>query len=523
MSYFAPMGMRRACEIRRCGNPGPAGGGWWRKGCLAGLVALATGAPAFSQGLSGVEPGLEDAVRWKWRVLPSAEAAWGLELPEMPAPEPSPAGPIGPEAPGVPRAPLGETYEVQRGDALILIAKKSDRTVAQLKAANGLKDDMIRIGQVLKIPTIQECIALGLPPAPPAAPKKKGTAGKAPAPEIDQQALMLQVFLDRQNFSAGPIDAANSAAFQKLVYLYQSDRGTDVLAEAATAVGEVTTRYVLRREDFRFIAPPKAEIPTKPQPKGKTPAPPPKPAAPVYGEMTSARMLAYRSPWEFVAERFHCSEPLLKALNPGITTLPAPGTEFVVPNVQPFEIERLPTAALQPPSDPAAIVTATVVDLSRLEIYSNSQLLAILPLSSARPGLRGRGTWKILDAIPRPQLGTLRELRDPPKPTNTFFAGEVETPPDETLKSEEYLAPGPNNPVGIVWINLAKPDNSDPLPFGLHGTSIPSKMSSQASLGGFRMANWDIARASRLLPFGTSITWKQGLSAAPAAPAAPAL
>ncbi len=504
------------------GKPGHGSSGAWRT--LARLLPLVMSVPAFGQGLTGVEPGLEEAVRWKWSVLPSSQTSWGLELPEWLAPEPK-AGDLAVPHPAQPS--LGETYEVKRGDALILIAKKSGRTVAQLKAANGLTTDMIRIGQVLKIPSIQECIALGLPPAPPAPPKKKAGGASPATPEIDQQALLLQVFLDRQNFSAGPIDAKNSPAFQKLVFLYQRDRGVDVLSEAAAGVGEVTTRYTLKREAFRFIDPPKAEVPAKPEPKGKTPAKLPKPVAPVYAEMTSAKMLAYRSPWEFVAERYHCSESLLKALNPGITTLPAPGTEFIVPNVQPFEIDRLPPSALQPPTDPSAVITAAVVDLSRMEIYSNDRLAAIFPVASARPGLRGRGSWKILDAISRPQLATLREPRNPPKPTSTFFTGEVEEPVDQTLKSEEILPPGPNNPVGIVWINLSKSDNPEILPYGLHGTAIPGKMSTKAGLGGFRMTNWDIARAARLLPFGTPIFWKQGappgVAPAAAAPAAPAL
>jgi lipoprotein-anchoring transpeptidase ErfK/SrfK len=76
------------------------------------------------------------------------------------------------------------------------------------------------------------------------------------------------------------------------------------------------------------------------------------------------------------------------------------------------------------------------------------------------------------------------------------------------LPSEQYLAAGPRNPVGIFWINLAKSKSTEPLPYGLHGTSIPDQMTTEESIGGFRLTNWDIARAVRLLPAGTPIQWK---------------
>jgi lipoprotein-anchoring transpeptidase ErfK/SrfK len=70
------------------------------------------------------------------------------------------------------------------------------------------------------------------------------------------------------------------------------------------------------------------------------------------------------------------------------------------------------------------------------------------------------------------------------------------------------LAPGPNNPAGFAWINLAKAADPKPLPYGLHGTSIPGYMMKQESIGGFRLTNWDLARVIRLLPAGTDLTWE---------------
>jgi lipoprotein-anchoring transpeptidase ErfK/SrfK len=78
---------------------------------------------------------------------------------------------------------------------------------------------------------------------------------------------------------------------------------------------------------------------------------------------------------------------------------------------------------------------------------------------------------------------------------------------DPPLETELFLAPGPNNPVGILWINLTKFNSSDPLPYGLHGSSIPARMGSLQGIGGLRLTNWDIARATRLMPVGTALQW----------------
>src|SRR6516162_1965293 len=140
-----------------------------------------------------VEPGLENAVRWKWRVASSDPAHWGLEIP-TPAPSPSPTSAPTPEI----RPAL---YEVKPGDALILIGRRFGLTVEQIKAFNGLKNDRIRAGQTLKIPSLAESRALA-PPPPPTTKKHKPV--ESPESRIstdtgaDLEKLRLQVFLDRE-------------------------------------------------------------------------------------------------------------------------------------------------------------------------------------------------------------------------------------------------------------------------------------------------------------------------------------
>lgn len=487
------------------------------------------GAPTSRPAPVRIEPGLEEAVNWKWWVAPSDEKDWGLRLPGLP--QKSPTGEPGTaDAPSATVIARPDSYEVKRGDALSIIARKFAMTVAQLKEVNGLTTDLIKIGQTLKIPTIEELEAMAPPPEPEVEVEVEATVADEEAEPTESPAektpvyynftretktVLLQSFLDRENFSTGPIDGYPGAMFDKALELYLSvhddvDRAAPLIDKAVKAIGEPFTRYRLKPEDFRFIAPPKAV-----KGRGNAGAAPPPMS---YEGLTAQTYLAYLTPWEFVAERFHCAERLLRTLNYELEGIPQAGTEFKVPNVIPFEIEKAFEAPLQPAADPAKTVTAAIVDLKRLEIFREGKLVAVFPMSVARPGLRGRGSWVILDATPRPRLVTRAELKESskpkpvspspsPSPLSTPDTDDA-VPPEPAPATEQDLAAGPNNPLGIVWIDLAKSDSTDPLPYGLHGTSIPGRMNSQESIGGLRLANWDIIRAVRLLPPGTPLQWK---------------
>jgi LysM repeat protein/lipoprotein-anchoring transpeptidase ErfK/SrfK len=470
-----------------------------------------------------VEPGLENAVDWKWRVVPSDPKDWGLELPDLThLAQATPTPTL-----GLPTEGQFTLYQVQRGDALFLIGKRFGVTVDQIKQANGLGSDLIRAGQTLKIPP-----PAPRPQRPPAgadivAPKSKADKPARQETEAELNHVRLQVFLDREQFSSGPITGKPTATFDKVKFLYQSNRADakdDAALEekAKAAVGEVFAQYELKREDFRFIAPPRAETTGSARASRSRTAPSTRPSgSPAlnkspggYERLIASSMLAYRSPWEFVAERFHCSETYLRALNSSLPAVPGIGAQFRVPNVIPFEIEKALQEPLQPQVDPGNPITAAIEGLSQLNIYRQGTLVAVFPLSIARPGLRGRGNWTILGAIPRPRLATQQEpWREVSKKPGPMFGSSTPTPTPIPIKpklaSEQLLAAGPRNPAGIIWIDLAKSDSPDPLPFGLHGTSIPDQMNTLESIGGLRLSNWDISRAVRLLPSGTPLEWKQ--------------
>jgi len=476
----------------------------YRPAIFSAIVFLLASAcpPARAQ---TVEPGLERAVKWKWNVAPPLSASWGLPPREVPVLQQHQAS-----RSFVAPPQDHNTYIVKKGDVLVHIAKKLRLSVAQLKEFNALETDFLKIGQELRIPSPEEKLRLK------STPKSEAAKAATEAPDTAKsEVLLLRVFLDKQGFGTGPISDTPDALFGKTLHLYQTARGeriehAAVVQQAVESVPEPLATYTLRPEDFRFIAPPKA---TLNEPTGHA-APKTKPAAtppPTYQEMLESGFLAYRSPWEFVAERFHCDEAFLRKLNPALGAHPAAGSSFRVPNVQPFEIEKIPATGLQPPGDPSQTVSATITDVSTLEISRNGRLVAVMPVGRARPGLRGRGEWRILDAIAHPRLATVQEERVVQvEKTSPFYINPNPTPAAvrPVLSREQYLPPGPNNPAGVVWINLAKGAETTPQPFGLHGSSMPSGIQTMEGIGGFRLTNWDALRAATLLPPGTRLTWK---------------
>ncbi len=82
---------------------------------------------------------------------------------------------------------------------------------------------------------------------------------------------------------------------------------------------------------------------------------------------------------------------------------------------------------------------------------------------------------------------------DTPSPQGTFkIVNKVKMPwykatvGDGADKKVYMLAPGPNNPVGVVWMGLSKPS------YGIHGSPSPEGISRQASHGCIRLTNWDV-------------------------------
>ena len=79
--------------------------------------------------------------------------------------------------------------------------------------------------------------------------------------------------------------------------------------------------------------------------------------------------------------------------------------------------------------------------------------------------------------------GTMEVVAVAPEPNYTFTSEGREWGPEGTY----ILPPGPNNPVGGTWIDLAKEG------YGIHGSPDPQLIAKSNSHGCVRLTNWDAA------------------------------
>lgn len=296
--------------------------------------------------------------------------------------------------------------------------------------------------------------------------------GKAADPQIAR----LQILLDRANVSPGVIDGRSGrnlekavAALQNMYGLPSTGRlGSDIdrlLAPFGTTA--VFVPYVITAED---VAGP--FVPSIPKD---------------YGEMAKLDRLAYRGPTEELAERFHMDEAFLKRLNPS-EDFNQPGTVILVAD---------------PGPNAKAKVAHLVADQKERQLIgydADWNVVVAYPAtigSTDMPSPSGRHAVKAIAIDPvywyRPQVN--------------FKQGNNTKP----LK----LAPGPNNPVGAVWIGLDKPT------YGIHGTPEPSKIDKTNSHGCLRLTNWDAAELAHLVKPGVDVEFVDPTPTASVTPAVP--
>jgi LysM repeat protein len=124
------------------------------------------------------EPGVQQAMEaQEAEVLRAAMTAKAKPTDVAQAPvQQSPAGvaakTVSPPASVASKLADGQTYKVHKGDTLHRIAKEYRLSVTDLRQANGLNGDMIRLGQVLKIPAAAQG-AKAVPATPVVAEVKK--------------------------------------------------------------------------------------------------------------------------------------------------------------------------------------------------------------------------------------------------------------------------------------------------------------------------------------------------------------
>ena len=184
--------------------------------------------------------------------------------------------------------------------------------------------------------------------------------------------------------------------------------------------------------------------------------------------------LGYRNPVELIAERFHMDAELLLELNPD-KTFDKAGEAIVVANVRADERR-------DDRKGKAAKIEVLKGDHRVRALAEDGTLLATYPASIGS------------DEKPAPS-GTLKVVGVARNPDYTYdpeykFKGVK-------AKEKFTLKPGPNNPVGTVWIDLSEDS------YGIHGTPEPDKVGKTASHGCVRLTNWDAEDLAFMVRNGT--------------------
>ena len=273
--------------------------------------------------------------------------------------------------------------------------------------------------------------------------------------------IKLQVLLDRAHASPGAIDGQMGTNTRRAIAAFREingegkqgdDRVDDQLWQALTSRNKepALVRYEISSADVKgpFV---------KQMPED-------------FGEMAKLAHMSYMSVQEKLAERFHMTEELIRTLNPE-ADFDRPGTELVVANVL---REGL-----------AGKVARIDVRLEQVRAFDkDDQLLSIYPAtigSDDRPS--PAGDFKVTAIAEDPIY-----YYDPALNFSNVEAQE---------KLE--LPPGPNNPVGSVWISLSAEG------YGIHGTPDPEEVGKAASHGCIRLTNWDALELAKHVSTATTV------------------
>jgi lipoprotein-anchoring transpeptidase ErfK/SrfK len=275
------------------------------------------------------------------------------------------------------------------------------------------------------------------------------------------------------------IDGKAGTNLGRAVSAYQQSRGLAVSGK----VGDATLERL--RQDFRGRPPVISYTITDADVAGPFQPDIPKDLI----EQSKLPSLDYRDPVEAIAEKFHTDPALLESLNPGQTLLQA-GTQITVPNVMPTEppppTEGTPaTGASTTPTGARIVVTRKTSALTVEDADGRVLFFAPVTTGSQHDPLPV-GTWKVTGVQQMP----------------TFHYNPALFWDASPAHSKATIPPGPNNPVGVAWIDLSKPH------YGIHGTPEPSNIGHTESHGCVRMTNWDVQRVLAWATPGTTVIFQ---------------
>ncbi len=307
----------------------------------------------------------------------------------------------------------------------------------------------------------------------------------AAPPPIDRSILHVQVILDKLGFGPGVLDGRGGMSLTNALKGFQESRGLPVTGKPDQATLRALYPYRSARPtvtlelDERVLQGPYGAIPKD------------------YADQAKLDRMPHASAIEKLAEMFHTTPAVLTALNPAGTQLKA-GQKIVFPNALPtsrnYPADAKPewrrTLAQLNVEANVPKAAKIVVDKSDkvLRAYNNAgQLIAQYSAtigSSSDP--LPLGNWKVLHVSPNP------DWKMNPKILKSV----------SDSKTAQIIPPGPNNPVGVVWIDLSREH------YGIHGTPDPEKIGRTESNGCVRLTNWDAARVALMVKSGTPVIFQ---------------
>jgi hypothetical protein len=271
----------------------------------------------------------------------------------------------------------------------------------------------------------------------------------------------IQLALAVRGFRSGAMDGLDGPQTRGALRAFQEDQGLPVTGQPdAVVLGrlrlmESTIReHRVTRGDLDALGP----VPTTWEGKSRV-----------------AR-LPHESLLEAMAERSASHPGLVRRLNPGLDWAGAlPGVSIWLPGFK------------DPPTRPAARVKINLQGRTLRATDAAGRILLHAPCSIGR----------VASARPRGRLHVVRIVNLP-----TYRFDPARFPESEEARAttqKRVLPPGPDNPVGIAWLELDLPGH------GIHGTPWPEKVGRSESHGCFRLANWDVAYLARIARAGLEV------------------